>query len=258
MFWVLSGKKLKRTLVATVALVFAAGIYYANKQNINVFSMENEGPQAYYSVKTDDKVLALTFDISWGEEIVGPVLDTLKEANLNKATFFLSSPWAKSHPDVVKRIVDMGFEVGSHGHKHENFSEHDEAWMREQITKAHQILADVTGQKRINLIRLPNGDFDKRTLNVANSLGYRVIQWDTDSLDWMRKSADEIVQRVTSKAHPGDIVLFHASDSAKNTPEALPRVIKELREKGYRFATVSELIAGSTIKTDPVEDAKSD
>lgn len=258
MFWVFSGKKIKRIAVLSVALLFAFGLYYANQQQINVFSLQEDGPKAYYSVETDKKVVALTFDISWGEEIPGPVLDALKEAEVDKATFFLSSPWAESHPDIVQRIADMGFEIGSHGHKHDNYSEHDEEWMREQITKAHQILTELTGQKNINLIRLPNGDFDKRTLKVADSMGYRVIQWDTDSLDWMRKSADEIVNRVVSKVHPGDIILFHASDSAKNTPEAIPRVIKELREQGYELATVSELIAGSVVKSDPVEDAKSE
>lgn len=257
MFWAFSGAKIKRILTVCCALIFALGIYYANESQINVFSMQSDEPQAIYSVETDEKVIALTFDISWGEEIVGPVLDALDESNVTKATFFLSSPWAKGHPDIVKRIVDMGFEVGSHGHKHDNYSQHDEQWMREQIAKAHQILAEVTDQKNVNLIRLPNGDFDKRTLKVAHRLGYHVIQWDTDSLDWKRKSADEIVNRVVAKVHPGDIILFHASDSAKNTPKALPRVIKELREKGYRFATVSELIAGSLTKTDPVEDAKS-
>lgn len=257
MFWVLSGKKIKRISVIAIAVFFAFGLYYANQQQINVFSLQEDGPQAYYSVETDKKVVALTFDISWGEEIPGPVLDALKEAKIEKATFFLSSPWAENHPDIVKRIADMGYEIGNHGHEHKNYSEHDEAWMRQQITKSHQILTELTGQKGMNLIRLPNGDFDKRTLKVADSMGYRVIQWDTDSLDWMRKSADEIVARVVSKAHPGDIILFHASDSAKNTAEALPRVIKQLREKGYDFATVSELIAGSVVESDPVEDAKS-
>lgn len=256
MFWVLSGRKIKRIAVIGVSFLFAFGLFYANQQQINVFSLQEDGPQAYYSVETDKKVAALTFDISWGEEVPGPVLDALEEANVDKATFFLSSPWAESHPDIVKRIVDMGFEIGSHGHEHKNYSEHDETWMREQITKSHQILTELTGQEGINLIRLPNGDFDKRTLKVADSMGYRVIQWDTDSHDWMRKSADYIVNQVTSNVHPGDIILFHASDSAKNTAEAIPRVIQELREKGYELVTVSELIAGSEVNSDPVEDAK--
>lgn len=256
MFWVFSGKKIKHVTVLLVALFFAFGLYYANQQQIDVFSLQDDGPQAYYSVETEEKVAALTFDISWGEEIPGPVLDALEEADVSKATFFLSSPWAEAHPDIVQRIVDRGYEIGSHGHEHKNYSERDEGWMQEQITKAHQILTELTGDKNINLIRLPNGDFDKRTLEVADRMGYRVIQWDTDSHDWMRKSADEIVSRVVSKVHPGDIILFHASDSAKNTAEAIPRVVKELREKGYDLVTVSELIAGSMIQSDPVEEAK--
>ena len=68
----------------------------------------------------------------------------------------------------------------------------------------------------------------------------KVIQWDTDSLDWMNIGTEKIVNRVVSKAHPGDIILMHASDSVKQTHEALPVIISQLRAKGYEFVTVSE------------------
>ena len=69
-------------------------------------------------------------------------------------------------------------------------------------------------------------------------LSYSVIQWDTDSLDWINKGVDTIINRVVSKAHPGDIVLLHASDSSQQTHEALPVIIEQLRAKGYEFVTV--------------------
>ena len=107
--------------------------------------------------------------------------------------------------------------------------------------------------KKPNLIRFPNGDFDKRVLKIADSLGYKTIQWDTDSRDWMNPGKDEIVKRVLTKAHPGDIVLLHASDSCRQTHEALPEIIDGLRSKGYEFVTVSELISGSEVDTQSVE-----
>jgi peptidoglycan/xylan/chitin deacetylase (PgdA/CDA1 family) len=104
---------------------------------------------------------------------------------------------------------------------------------------------------------MPNGDFDKRVLQVASDLGYKVIQWDTDSLDWKNIGVDNIVKRVTTKAHPGDIVLLHASDSCKQTHEALPIIIDELRRQGYEFVTVSELISQSNAEGKEVRDSAS-
>lgn len=75
-------------------------------------------------------------------------------------------------------------------------------------------------------------------------MGYSVIQWDTDSKDWINPGVDKIVDNVVSQAHPGDIILLHASDSCKQTHEALPIIIDKLRNNGYDFATVTELISG--------------
>lgn len=252
-FLVLSGKRLKRAFILLGAILFAVGIFYAENQNIQVFFPVDSGPSAIYSVKTDKKQVALTFDISWGEERTGPILDVLEQKGLKKATFFLSSPWAESHPDLVKRIVEMGYEIGSHGHRHDNYSQYSEQQIRTQISKAHQILSEVTGKKP-NLIRFPNGDFDKRVLRIADQMGYKTIQWDTDSLDWMNPGTQKIIKRVVSKTHPGDIILMHASDSCRQTHEALPVIIDELRKQGYEFVTVSELIAGSEVQMKAVED----
>lgn len=252
-FFVMSGKKLKQTFVIMVAVLFAVGIVYSEKDNITVFS-QNDELAAIYSVQTEKKVIALTFDISWGEVRTEPILKVLQDKGVNKATFFLSSPWASTHPDIVGKIVKGGYEIGSHGHKHVNYSSLNDEEIRKQISTAHQILSTATG-KTPTLIRLPNGDFDKRVLKIANELNYTVIQWDTDSLDWMNKGVDSIVERVITKAHPGDIVLMHASDSSKQTHEALPVIIDKLRNQGYEFVSVGELLKQPSVDNKPpVED----
>ncbi|TVX97568.1 polysaccharide deacetylase family sporulation protein PdaB [Paenibacillus cremeus] len=238
-FYVLNGKKLKQALIIAVAVLFAIGIIYSETENVSVFSQND--PAAVYSVQTEKKLIALTFDISWGDKRTEPILKILEDKGVKKATFFLSSPWAKSHQEVVNHIVKGGWEIGSHGHKHVNYSSLSDDEIRTEIKTAHQIISDVTGTNP-NLIRLPNGDFDKRVLRIANELNYTVIQWDTDSMDWMNKGVDNIISRVVGKAHPGDIVLMHASDSSKQTHEALPVIIDKLREQGYEFVTVSDLM----------------
>lgn len=241
--YVINGTKLKRFMIVFIAVLFAIGIIYSESSNISVFSQSE--PSAIYSVVTDKKVIALTFDISWGNTRTEPILQILKEKNVNKATFFISSPWAQQHPDLVQKIVKGGWEIGSHGHKHDNYSKLTDEEIRKQLTTAHEIIQQTTGQAP-NLLRLPNGNFDKRVLRIASELQYKVIQWDTDSLDWMNKGVDNIVNRVVTKAHPGDIVLLHASDSVKQTHEALPIIIDKLRAEGYQFVTVSELIKQTT------------
>ncbi|WP_059040353.1 polysaccharide deacetylase family sporulation protein PdaB [Paenibacillus rubinfantis] len=251
-FYVLNGKKIKRFFFVFAAALFAAGVIYVEQGQVTVFS-EESAPSAIYSVSTNKKVIALTFDISWGDTRAEPILKVLKEKNVQKATFFLSSPWSKTHPDIVKAIQQQGYEIGSHGHKHTNYSSLSEEEISRQISTAHTILTEVTGQAP-KLLRLPNGDFDKRVLKIAASQGYKVIQWDTDSQDWMNKGVQTIVDRVVKKAHPGDIVLLHASDSVKQTHEALPTIIDELRKQGYEFVTVTDLLQEASVQGNEVRD----
>lgn len=250
-FLVMNGKKLKRIIFILVTILFGLAIIYSERNAISVLSKPE--PSAIYSVNTEKKILALTFDISWGEKRTLPILNILKEKNVHKATFFLSSPWSKTHPKIVEQIKSQGFEIGSHGHKHTNYSSLNENEIRTQILTSHQILTELIG-KEPQLIRFPNGDFDQRVLNIANQLGYTAIQWDTDSLDWMNKGVSDIVNRVVTKAHSGDIVLLHASDSCKQTHEALPLIIDQLKEKGYEFVTVGELLNQITINPEKINE----
>ncbi|MDR9506956.1 polysaccharide deacetylase family sporulation protein PdaB [Brevibacillus agri] len=251
--YVVSANRLKQILIIAAAILLTVGIGYAERDTISAFSSSGnkQGPQAIYKVDTKEKKIALTFDISWGETRALPILDVLKEKNVSKATFFLSSPWSQRHPEIVKRIKETGLEIGSHGHKYDNYSKYTDEEIRSQIAKADSILTEMTGKKP-TLIRMPNGDFDKRVLEIANRMGYTVVQWDTDSKDWIEPKKDVIVQNVLSKAHPGDIILMHASDSAKETHLALPVIIDQLRKQGYEFVTVSELIAGTSIQSKEV------
>lgn len=243
------------TVFCALAVALAAGPVFAGG-TARVAAAETAAatvvaePAAIYKVDTKDKVLALTFDISWGEKAPGPILDILKQKNVTKATFFLSGPWVLHHQEIAKRIKNMGYEIGSHGNMHQNFSEHSDAWIREQVSKAERSIQETLGVKT-TLIRTPNGDFDRRSLTTLHRMGYTVIQWNTDSLDWMNPGVDRIRERVLTRVVPGDIILMHASDSCKQTHLALPAIIDGLRAKGYTFLTVSELITGAREKSAP-------
>lgn len=193
-----------------------------------------------FEVKTAKPVLALTFDISWGTKTPVQVLDILQEHQI-RATFFLSGPWVEKNPQLSRRIAAAGHEIGSHGYHHINLSQLSFEEIKGEIRKAHASIEKVTGYTP-RLIRTPNGDYDNKVIQAAQECGYQVIQWGTDSLDWKNPGVEAITQRVLSRCHPGDIILMHASDTCQQTPEALPVIIRGLKEKGYQLVTVSELL----------------
>jgi len=193
-----------------------------------------------YEVKTDKKVIALTFDISWGSNTPTPVLDILKDNDLH-CTFFLSGPWVKQYPEIAKRVKEDGHEIGSHGYRHINLSNLSKSEIIDEVNKAHNNIKEVTGVEA-SLIRTPNGDYNDTVIQAIHEANYKAIQWSCDSLDWMNPGINTIIDRVSKKAKPGDIVLLHASDTCKQTADALPVLIKNLKEQGYQFVTVSQLL----------------
>ena len=197
-------------------------------------------PHAIYKIETEKKLAALTFDISWGTKVPGPVMDTLKKYDV-KSTFFLSGPWTLKYPEYPERLVQEGHEIASHGNNHIDLDKESREKVRQEISAAHEAIKDVTGVSP-TLIRTPNGAWNDMVLSVADELGYKVIQWSADSLDWKKPGVDAIVKRVLNKVHPGAIILMHASDTCLQTPEALPGVIEGLKEQGYTLVTVSELL----------------
>ncbi len=237
------GRPRFRTLFLA-AIILTAFLAYQDAANLHVFTQRLK---PIYSVETKQKEAALTFDISWGDDNAAPVLDILKQAGV-KATFFLSGPWAKTHPDLVRRIVNEGHEVGSHGNRHIDLNTLGKQEIKDEIMQAHQDLKAVTG-KDCNLIRTPNGSYDNKVIQAVTEVGYRAIQWSTDSLDWKRPGPDAVIKNVLNGHRPGQgvkpgaIILFHASNSAPDTVPALPTVLKKLKEQGYTLLPVGELLA---------------
>lgn len=224
--------RVRLTIISTLALILlASSVMYV---------------QAYhklkpvYEVKTDKKIVALTFDISWGNQTPMPVIEILKENNI-QCTFFLSGPWVKQYPEIPLRIKEDGHEIASHGYRHINLSKLSKKEIKEEVMKAHNNIKEVTGVDA-QLIRTPNGDYNDPVIQSIHECNYEAIQWSVDSLDWMNPGITSIIERVSKKVHPGAIILMHASDTCKQTTDALPAVIKNLKEQGYEFVTVSELL----------------
>lgn len=242
-FMVLNGRKVKQLVFILVVSFFTALFLYSQSAaNVSVFSTK-EGPKAVYK---GEKGIALTFDIGWGDEKAAPIIEALDKKGVKSATFFLSGSWAERHPDIVDKIVKQGYEIGSLGYAYEDYTDLETSKIKSDILKAQEVFKKLN-IKNVKLLRSPTGHFDEKTLKVAENLGLTVVHWSVNSDDWKNPGVDKIVKN-TAKAKNGDIVLLHASDSARQTAKAIPAIVDELSKKG-NFIKVSDMIANGKVKT---------
>jgi polysaccharide deacetylase family sporulation protein PdaB len=199
-----------------------------------------------YKVDTGRQAVALSFDASWGAEHTPRILDVLDEFGV-KATFFLVNIWLEDYPEMAREIAAHGHEIGLHSATHPHFTALSAQQMTEEVRANAELVRQVIGCE-CQLFRPPFGDYDNRVLTTVEGQGYQVIQWSVDSLDWQDLSAAEILGRVMKKIGPGDIVLFH--NNGLHTAEALPDVLRQLKEKGLAAIPISELLLKGDCYTD--------
>ena len=191
-----------------------------------------------YCVQQDEKLVALSFDAAWGNEDTQTLIDILGDYGVS-TTFFVVGDWVDKYPESVQALSDAGHEVMNHSDDHAHFNTLSADEIVKNISAASDRIEAITGV-RPTLFRPPYGEYDDHVIRAVRSMGVEPIQWDVDSLDWKDLSAQDIYKRVTSKAAPGSIVLFH--NAAKHTPEALGDIIEFLLSEGYTIVPVSELI----------------
>ncbi|MFA9398317.1 MAG: polysaccharide deacetylase family protein [Clostridiaceae bacterium] len=199
-----------------------------------------------YSVDIEDKNIALTFDVNWGDNNIDEILDILDEYNI-KATFFVIGKWAQDNKEEVKKIYDRGHSIGNHSYVHKDFSQISNEVKIEEINKCDDVLYNITGEKPI-LFRFPSGSYDSNSVDLVNNMNKYPIQWDVDSIDWKEEGANIEFERVINKTHNGSIILLHTN--AMYTPVNLSKIIKDLQEKRYKFVKVEELIYKETYYID--------
>lgn len=191
-----------------------------------------------YSVDTPEKKIAISFDCAWGTDYTDELLAVMERENV-KCTFFTVEFWTEKHPDYIKKIFESGHEIGTHSATHPHMNSLSKENVIKELTTSSKAIEELTGEK-VNLFRAPFGEYNDSVLSVAESLGLYTIQWSIDSLDWKDLSKTEIENRVIKRAQNGSIVLFH--NQGENTAKALPTIIKTLKEQGFTFVKISELI----------------
>lgn len=194
-------------------------------------------PSPIFRGHPDKPMVSFLINVAWGEEFIPSMLATLKEHGVH-ATFFLEGRWVKKNAEMAKMIADAGHEIANHSYSHPKMESISAAETMEELTKTNEIIESTTGQKPI-WFGPPSGGYREETILIAHSLNMRTIMWTVDTIDWQRPSVPVLLQRVTSKVHPGAMILMHPTEP---TEKALNTLITELKAMNYKIGTVSKLM----------------
>ncbi len=200
-----------------------------------------------WEIKTEEKVIALTFDDGPHQTYTPQILDLLAKYDA-KATFFVIGERAEKFPDLIRKLNDEGHEIANHTYTHPHSITAEE--LENELKKTNEVIHDITGTYPL-LYRPVGGSYNDNIINTAVENGYKVIMWSwhQDTKDWKRPGVNNIVTTVLSGATPGNIVLFHdAGGDRSQTVTALENILPALEQKGYKFVTVSELLDRTTVE----------
>lgn len=198
----------------------------------------------YFLGDTSEKIIYLTFDEGYENGYTGKILDVLK-ANDVKAAFFVVTPYINTNKDLVKRMVDEGHLVCNHSVTHPSMAKvalQGKDKFEKEFRGVEEAFKEVTGKEIPKFFRPPMGKYNELSLAYTKELGYKSIFWSFAYNDWnidKQPSPENSKKLIVDRAHNGAIYLLHAV--SKTNTEILDSVIKELKGKGFRFASLEEL-----------------
>lgn len=228
--------------ISIVFILMFSGIGYSYEM------YENKGRRYYeqtgevvWEIKTNEKIVAITFDDGPDAKYTSQVLDLLAEYGA-KATFFIIGKNAEKNPEVVLRQYEEGHELANHTYTH--------PWttstikLDKELKQTNEVIFSITGF-RPTLFRPVGGQYTDAMIDTAVKNGFKVVMWSwhQDTEDWANPGVKKIVSKVLKGTRPGDVVLFHdAGGDRSQTIKALEEILPELKRKGYHFVTISELL----------------
>lgn len=228
----------------------------AGEQNWGLgFSTEGQPPTAnatanelkkydtYYIGDTSKKVIYLTFDAGYENGYTAAILDALKKHNVH-ATFFLVGNYIKTSPDLVKRMIAEGHQVGNHTYNHPNMSSisTQEAFSKE-LGDLESAFKECTGQDMVKYYRPPQGKYNVDNLKMAQDMGYKTFFWSLAYVDWYndkQPTKEEAFKKLLGRIHPGAIVLLHST--SKTNSEILDELLTKWEEMGFTFGSLNDVV----------------
>lgn len=222
--------------MVAVIMFLSAYLIIANRKFDNTeISVNGNVYSARYNGNTQKKRATLMFNVYWGNEYIESILNILEKNDI-KTTFFIGGIWAQKYPDLLKKIANSGHEIGSHGYSHKDHSKLNYSENLSEIRKAEEIIENITNNE-IKFFAPPSGCIGNAMFKACEDLGYTVIMWSNDTIDWRDKNAQVIYERAIKNASGGELILMHPT---QKTVEALQGVIDWYESNGFKLTTVGE------------------
>ncbi len=192
-------------------------------------------------IKTEERVLALTFDDGPHPRYTARILEVLARYEV-KATFFMVGVNVERYPAAARAVAEAGHEIGNHTYHHAQLAGMSEGEIRDEVEACTRRILDTTGVAPV-LFRAPTGARGETIFRVLDGMGYQQILWNIDTLDWQGRGSGDIAAAVVKRVTGGDIILCHDYVSGRlRVDAALDRLLPTLLARGYRFVTVTELM----------------
>lgn len=220
-------------IISCFLVIFVGLVYYFS--NDDYVLVNNQGIQPIYNGNRNSNKVALMFNCYEGRDYVYGIANELEKFGF-KATFFFGGCFADDNFDLIEYLNKKGHEIGNHGYFHKDQGKINEEGNIIEIKHTHDVIFSQTGIS-MNLFAPPSGSFSKTTLEVCEKLGYKMILWSVDTIDWRDKNQKIVYNRATQKVSGGDFVLMHPKE---HTLKALPDILKKYFESGLIVATVTQ------------------
>ena len=194
-------------------------------------------------ISTSERLVALTFDDGPDNFTTPQIVDILNKHHV-PATFFLIGESIDKYPNICEKIIASGHQIANHSFSHARPTDISIDEMLNEFDKCHMLVDKISSQSK-KYVRPPYGLVTEKQLASLENKGFNVIGWSIDSMDWYTDDKSEIIECVVDAIHPGAIVLMHStggSDNRQATLNALPIIIETLKEQGYSFVTIEQLL----------------
>ncbi len=243
----MKNNKVKITIITNAILIMMVAVVLSVSfipEKVKPIVSDNTSEVIYNGNRSNPNV-SLMFNVYENTEVVNGIMQELDKRGL-KATFFVGGCWADDNEEMLKLLVQNGHEIANHGYFHKDHKKLSYEQNYQEIRLTAEIVKSLCGVQT-TLFAPPSGSFGDNTLTASKNLGYRVIMWSRDTIDWRDKDVDLIVKRATEKTTNGDLILMHPKPQSL---QALPRILDALEKKGLKQVKVSQNIEEQTILGD--------
>ncbi|MDA3130566.1 polysaccharide deacetylase family protein [Aliibacillus thermotolerans] len=194
-------------------------------------------PAPIYRGNPNKPMASFAVNVSWGEEHLPAILQTLRKENV-RATFFLEGRWVQKHPKLAKMIMEEGHEVGSHAYSHPDLNQSSREKIKEELSKTNEVLEAVLSVQP-TLFAPPSGSYNNDVVKIARQMDMYTILWTVDTIDWKNPEPHHMAARVAAEVENGSIILMHPTAATKI---GLTDMIHQIKEKGIHINTVGHLL----------------